>query len=236
MNGLHGGTATYEIGDTTLHSERAYHTDLSVKYTVDRFRGTASVYYNYFPNFIYQQPDTQPTLTINGAFPTLRYMETRARITGVELEGDIQLSSLWKTGGQLNIVVGDNLGSGRPLVYMPANQARVFVRRNFKLKNLGVTYMRFWVQGVNRQHRFTPGEDYADPPAGYVLFDLDATTSFPVKKQQATFSLGVHNLLNTRYRDYLDRFRYFSQEPGINVVARLTIPFNLITFKPDQTQ
>ena len=38
-------------------------------------------------------------------------------------------------------------------------------------------------------------------------------------------TLSVENVLNTAYRDYLSRFRYFSDHPGRNVVVRLRVPF-----------
>jgi iron complex outermembrane receptor protein len=33
--------------------------------------------------------------------------------------------------------------------------------------------------------------------------------------------LGVYNVLNTRYRDYMNRFRYFNDEVGRNLVVQL---------------
>jgi iron complex outermembrane receptor protein len=39
--------------------------------------------------------------------------------------------------------------------------------------------------------------------------------------------LSVLNLLNTDYRDYLGRFRYFASEPGINFILRLQVPFDI---------
>jgi len=35
----------------------------------------------------------------------------------------------------------------------------------------------------------------------------------------------VHNLFNKRYRDYLSRFRYFTDDPGRNVTISLSVPF-----------
>jgi iron complex outermembrane receptor protein len=33
--------------------------------------------------------------------------------------------------------------------------------------------------------------------------------------------LGINNLFNTRYRDYMNRFRYFTDEVGRNIVLQL---------------
>jgi iron complex outermembrane receptor protein len=38
-------------------------------------------------------------------------------------------------------------------------------------------------------------------------------------------SLAVRNLFDRVYRDYLSRYRLFVDEPGRDVVFRLTVPF-----------
>jgi iron complex outermembrane receptor protein len=43
-------------------------------------------------------------------------------------------------------------------------------------------------------------------------------------------NLSVQNLLDTAYRDYLSRFRYFIDEPGRSVVLRLQVPIG--SFEP----
>jgi iron complex outermembrane receptor protein len=48
--------------------------------------------------------------------------------------------------------------------------------------------------------------------------------------------IGVNNLLNTSYRDYLNRFRYYTDEMGTNVTLRLKIPFSIINPKSDEAK
>ena len=36
---------------------------------------------------------------------------------------------------------------------------------------------------------------------------------------------AVENALDTPYRDYLSRYRFFAHDPGRNVVLRLQVPF-----------
>ena len=42
-------------------------------------------------------------------------------------------------------------------------------------------------------------------------------------KTPVSLGASVFNLFNVRYRDYMNRFRYFSDEVGTNVVIRLKI-------------
>ncbi len=38
-------------------------------------------------------------------------------------------------------------------------------------------------------------------------------------------SVGVDNVLDTAYRDYLSRYRFLADDPGRNVTFRVAMPF-----------
>jgi len=78
---------------------------------------------------------------------------------------------------------------------------------------------------VWQQKNFPPGIDYADPPPGYQLLDLHFHGELGVAGQLVRMQVGLHNAFNTRYRDYLSRFRYFIDDPGRNITVGLAIPF-----------
>jgi iron complex outermembrane receptor protein len=71
--------------------------------------------------------------------------------------------------------------------------------------------------------------DYAPPPPGYTLAGFEAGTDIDVKHRSMTIILGVTNMLNTRYRDYLNAFRYFSDDMGRNISLRVKVPFEFKT-------
>ena len=56
--------------------------------------------------------------------------------------------------------------------------------------------------------------------------NMDMSTVMTISKVNVTFGIGVRNLLNTRYRDYMNTMRYFTDEMGRNISFRLMIPFN----------
>jgi iron complex outermembrane receptor protein len=59
-----------------------------------------------------------------------------------------------------------------------------------------------------------------------VLFNLEiGVASLDLFGQPLELSIAARNLLNTAYRDYLTRYRLFVDDPGRDVVARLTVPF-----------
>jgi iron complex outermembrane receptor protein len=66
--------------------------------------------------------------------------------------------------------------------------------------------------------------DYAPPPPAFTLIEWEAGTILTRSKIQA--GLSVYNLMNTSYRDYMNRFRYFADEAGLNIALRIKIPIN----------
>ena len=84
---------------------------------------------------------------------------------------------------------------------------------------------------VSKQSRVPLNVDYVAPPKGYALFNIDFGFSIPLKKQSVFVSLSVNNVFNSEYRDYLNRFRYYSNELGRNFTFRIKIPFALIQAK-----
>ncbi|NJN33281.1 MAG: TonB-dependent receptor [Saprospiraceae bacterium] len=77
---------------------------------------------------------------------------------------------------------------------------------------------------VNQRNYPTPRE-FAAPPAGYHRFDASAGTTWLLGKQKMEVSLTVENIFNTRYRDYLNRLRFFADELGRNFTLRMKTIF-----------
>jgi len=68
------------------------------------------------------------------------------------------------------------------------------------------------------------------PPKGYELLSLQVGLEIPLyktKKQTVPLIIGmqINNLLNTTYRDYLNKFRYYSDEMGRNFILQLKTTF-----------
>lgn len=82
--GVHHGTAQYELGDASLSPERSNGVETTARYRSRRLNIEVAAYRNQIAGFIYLQP-TQPVFTIRGAFPRYRYQQTDARLSGVEL-------------------------------------------------------------------------------------------------------------------------------------------------------
>jgi iron complex outermembrane receptor protein len=123
---------------------------------------------------------------------------------------------------------------------MPADRYEAQVQYNFSnLKKLNDTYISISSVYVLRQSRVpvtgnieVPGtsikqSDYLMPPPAYFLLSLEAGTKFKVNHNNWNLIVAVTNLTNLVYRDYMNAFRYFSDEMGRNISVRLKIPFDL---------
>lgn len=236
-NGLHHGAAAVEIGDTSLVSEQAYSFSASAEYTAEKLSVHVDAYYNYIDNFIYLKPELPPSLTIRGAFPTFRQSQVDATLKGIDLTINYDLPLNLSFTSKSSILRAYNEMANDFLVLMPAD--RFENRLEYKLPNqekLTDGYLAVTVLSVLEQTRVPVNSDFVAPPAGYNLLGIQAGFSLPVGADKMNVGIGVNNLLNTSYRDYLNRFRYYTDEMGTNVTLRLKIPFSIINPKSDEAK
>ncbi len=242
-DGVHHGAAAYEKGDTSLTTERSYHATLSMTWTIsDRLSAEVGMYYNYMPGYIYLKPDSLPQLTIRGAFPAYTYTQTDAAFRGVDVSATYHLLSWLSWQGKLAMVRARNLTSNEYLPWIPTDRIENTLRAEWKKwKQFSNLYFSVGTLNVSKQRRIPPTYsqtteqngvtrtlyigDFAPPPPGYMLFQADAGVSFLVRKRVLDVSLSAQNLTNVRYRDYLNRFRYFADEMGRNVTLKLKYSF-----------
>ena len=226
-NGVHHGAATFEEGDNTLQPETAFNTMVSVEYNAPRFRAEASLYRNLIDNFMYAKPQPEPILTIRGAFPYFKYVQTRATFTGFDVSTDWDIVAKLKHSTKLSYLRAYDLGADNFLVLIPANRVENTLRADLGTlagsKNTFISVGHLW---VDQQRRVPPNSDFAAPPPAYHLWTLQTGGTFGgASKQKLDWGITVQNALNTSYRDYLDRFRYFALEQGRNVSLRLKWTF-----------
>jgi iron complex outermembrane receptor protein len=107
---------------------------------------------------------------------------------------------------------------------MPANRVEGEFTYSFNtnaLKNAAVELRLLHMMQQTRIPKNIP--DYLPPPAAYNLLNVDFNTDLMLGKQTINLGVAVLNLLNERYRDYMNRFRYFNDEPGRSINLRCKI-------------
>jgi iron complex outermembrane receptor protein len=224
--GVHHGTAQYELGDANLASEQSMGIEGTVRYRTRSLQLDAATYANTVNDFIYLQP-TQPVQTIRGAFPGFRYAQADARLRGVELAVSYAPVSRVQLSANGTVVRGTNRVTGEPLFDMPADRVTLNARFNGAGARGDDVPWYFGAGGllVRQQDGVPNGTIYTLPTAGYALLQLEAgVRNRRLFGRRTDVSLSVNNALDTRYRDYLSRYRLFVNDAGRDVVVRVTMP------------
>lgn len=224
--GVHHGSARYEIGDGDLRAERSRSADATVRHRSARVQLEFSGYLNRIADYIFLLPTDTPTLTIRGAFPTFAYHQADVTLRGFDGAVAWQAGAGLELGARVALIRGRNRETDQPVIYMPADRLTPWARWSLP-EQAGIEggYVELGARLVRRQDHVPEGVDYAPPPPGYALADLGLGGALRIGGLDLQAALRVRNLFDTSYRDYLSRFRYFVDEPGRNVVLHLTIPF-----------
>ena len=78
---------------------------------------------------------------------------------------------------------------------------------------------------TGRQNRVPENTDLLSPPDGYSLLQASASCRILMGKQALSLFLQASNLLDASYRDYLNRLRYYADEPGMNLEFKVKLAF-----------
>ena len=225
--GLHQGVSGIEEGDRNLVSEKS----LKVIWTNDwSFRDQLFVqfiaYFQHIDDYIYLEPQDSFRLTIRGAFPVFQYKQTDVNIYGGDLSITYEPRNNLKFIVKYAIVRGDDVTNNISLVNIPADN--IFASVNYSFSDMGSWKNNFLSLNGNytfKQWRITEDQDFLPPPDAYFLLGLSAGTSLQFKDSSLKFSFNIENLLNQKYRDYLNRLRYFADDLGINISLGINYSF-----------
>ncbi len=225
-NGLHHGAAAIEIGDRSLQSERSYQATATVNYHQQKWDAEVSIYYNHIFDFIYLHPDSLPALTIRGAFPSFHYNQADVILKGIDASAKYTFDEHWTLHGRASLLRAFNQKMNDWLIMMPAD--RYEGKLSYSLKDKGKWKkpgVSLTIAQVMKQWRVPSGIDFAPPPGAYTLVHLNIVSQLMLGKNIFSIQLHVNNLLNKAYRDYTDRFRYYSDAIGRNVSVKLNYLF-----------
>jgi iron complex outermembrane recepter protein len=222
--GVHHGTAQYELGDATLDPERSLGVEAGLRYAGPSFSFDAAAYSNTIRDFIYLQPRA-PVVTLRGTFPAFTYTHTNARLRGLELGTSWNVRSWLELQATANAVRGTNRITNTPLFDMPADRALLQARVVGRGARIGAWHIGAGTVLVRQQDGVPEGTIYTLPTAGYALLQADiGSRGVMLHGHVFDLSLSVTNLLDTRYRDYLSRYRLFVDDAGRDVVLRVRTP------------
>ncbi|AGA79261.1 TonB-dependent receptor [Echinicola vietnamensis] len=219
--GLHHGAAAVEIGDPNLVSEQALKWVNTVNYSSEKLNAELTGYYHKINNYIYLNPTGEEYVSLRGTFNVFEYLQTDAGFWGIDLTTDYTIlpSLEWFIKGSL--IRAKNLTDQNYLPFIPTDRLETgLVYQADKIGKLELSHL-----SVAKQRR-EPDVDLAPAPPGYNLWTARISRDLLVKeKSSLKGSLGITNIFNTEYKDYMNRFRYFTHEMGRNFTLRLKYEF-----------
>lgn len=226
-NGLHHGEGKYIYSNENIKPEKAKAiiTGFEIE-NYKRLQGHVDVYFKLMEGYIYMKPVFPATLSIRGAFPSFLYEQRDAYFTGVDAWLHFNITDNFKSTHKLNVVRAYNTSDNTYLPYIPSDRIENGLKYEFKeRKHFKESAIDLHVLYVAKQTRLEPLSDYKDAPEAYVLLNADAGTSVHIGKQHYEIGMSINNILNNRYREYMNAFRYFTDEPGRSFVVRLKYHF-----------
>lgn len=221
--------------------ERSYKLVYTSKWESEKFSLEVSPFLNYLDNYIYLRPEGV-TVNVRGAFPYYRYNQTTARFVGADITSRYQVLNQLVTSLSVSLLNATDLSRNDYLTYIPASRGEWTIRYE-------LTKFRFFAEGsvqyVTRQNQAplvisisevkaasdngTPlpdqNFDFKPAPDGYTLVNLSTGLTLKWGRTFIDIRVASTNLLNTLYRDYTNRFRYYADERGRNNVFAIKFNF-----------
>jgi iron complex outermembrane receptor protein len=227
-NGLHQGVSGIEEGNVDLQAEKSLNVVHEWNGQINAHHHiNASVYFNRFWNFIYLQPTNELRLTIRGAFPVFRYVGADVAMAGWNIKSSYEINDQLQWVNALHYTYGQNLTINQGLIRVPplnASSNLTYTLKKSKLYNelkIGVDIIY-----TAKQTRSNPSEDFLEPPDGYFLSNLFLRAKWKTKRQSdIDVIIKAENLMDVKYRNYLNRLRYFADEMGRNIYITCNLNF-----------
>ncbi|MFO8231929.1 MAG: TonB-dependent receptor [Longimonas sp.] len=230
-NGVHGGVAAFQVGTPELDPERSYSADLSFRVRRDRVTAEVTGYVNAINDYIYLR-NTGETNEDSG-LPIFEAGQTDAIIPGIEATLEASVQPWLQVGGSTAILdgTGDALGadgSDGTLPLLPANTVSGFARwvpsGTDRLRNPSIEVNVKHALDKDAAGRFEPFAQFDGdfgPPFGtasteaYTVVNAEAQATLRTGiGAPLTLSIGVDNVFDTTYRDFLDTYKGYALSPG----------------------
>jgi iron complex outermembrane recepter protein len=231
-DGLHHSAARIELGDLRLTKETSNRVSASYNHNSNRFNLTLEAFYNHINDYMYIEP-TGIEQTIRGAFPVWEYLQTDAELYGIDLSVNYNINEHFNFSNKSSYTIGNDIENDRPLINIPAFNTRNSITYTNDWKQFSASLTSDW---TFKQTRYPDNNfetyiasidetvlvDVSTPPSAYQLLNFYSEVTLETSsKTNLNIALIVNNLLDTNYRAYLNRLRYFADDMGRNIMLQL---------------
>ena len=189
--------------------------DLGWVYTGEKTNANLSLYYANVNDFILRKP-------VGG------YGNVDARLYGFEAEITRTVSPLWTLGASLAYTRGDDRTNDAPLPQIAPLEANLTAKYSHKKAEANAVWRL--VSKQNRYHKgygSVTGTDYG-PTGGFGILSLSLAYR---PDENLTFSLGVDNLFNKTYAEFVNYSEEAIPALGISAGGHITEPGRTLWLK-----
>ncbi len=200
------------LGNPELEPERSSSVNTGLRFYGQSFSVRANAYANYFNNLVVDDIVVSDSLYKKSNVGKARYY-------GFETEFEGKVSSI-HLRATLSYVNGKDVETNRPLPQIPPLNATFQLTFPYKdLLSLTLGTKLF------ADKKDVPEDENEN--AGYVVYSLRITTkSFSIGSYKLSLLMGVENIFNRKYRNYLSTYRGISlTEPGRNIFVKVFVRY-----------
>jgi iron complex outermembrane receptor protein len=232
---LNGTSPTFPVlglGKPDLGAETSLSATLTTAFRGGSWIAEVSGFVNRIDDYIYFQPAIDDggapvfDVLIRGTFPRFVTRPVDALFYGVDGGVELLLPAGFSLGAQLSVVRAKNRSDGGYLVLIPPDRVRASAGwRRDDVFGLSQAFASVGATVQRRQTRYELSADFAPPPPGSVLVDLELGVRARFGHTPVELALRADNLLGTRHREYPSLLRYYADQPGRQIFLRLGLEF-----------
>ncbi len=205
-----GGGVT-EIGDPDLDPERSLFFETGAHYAGPRLGVDVSVYANFLDDMIVSAPVSATVYQMANV--------AKAELYGGEIATQWEFTPGWELFGNAAYTRGRDVSAGEPLRFIPPFNGLAGLRQTLD-NGFWWSAETIWTAG---QHE-TP--DDVDASSFYALLNARCGYGFDTAGLRHELTLGVTNLLDRQYHNYLATSRGVElTEPGLTVLGGWSVSF-----------
>lgn len=230
-NGLDHGSGVFAKGDSTMQSERSTKWITSLTYRTKKMSLSVDGYLQWVKNYLYDEPTGEFMTVISGAYPVFAYRSVPAFFRGIDAQISWEPLAGLSYDAMASMIWVNERHTGRYLPFIPPFRfthsitlATAGERRFLGMRN---AFVKLRHKFVAKQNRFDAASDLTnESPAAYHLLGLELGSVLELRHVgRLNFLLAVDNLLNKEYKEYTNRFRYYSHEMGRDIRVMVTLDF-----------
>ena len=228
------------ISETNLSPEKSFKIINEFDYNSEKNKVKLTLFSNYILNYVFERPIGLYG-TIRGPMPYFIFDQTDVLFAGSDLTLKRKFSKNFNSSLTFNYLWSNNLDKNGKLLNQPPIRVEKnliintnkFWKLNFSEITISPSYTFSQSQApmtispeslINGENNITPDTnifDFKDAPDGYFLLDF----SWKIDIKDFSASIMVTNVLNKKYRNYLNSMRYFADEMGRNFIFNLSYTF-----------